>query len=249
MSARPRSKETIKQKGEKRNKVARVPRLTPTRLRALMEEYEERRSELELFRDQIHNFFVKSSEFTRGNPPVVHSVKSRLKDISHLEDKIRRKWKDGSIAPENLFSRITDLAGVRVIHLHNQQFRQIHQAIERQIANGYWYLHETPVANSWDPEASEFFTSLGLSTKLRDTYYTSIHYVVRPQESSALTCEIQVRTLFDEAWGEIDHAMNYPEPTSILACREQLRVLAKLASTGTRLADSIFAAYNAGRDG
>jgi len=65
--------------------------------------------------------------------------------------------------------------------------------------------------------------------------------VVKPQAGSPLTCEIQVRTLFEEAWGEIDHALNYPRATEILACKEQLRVLAKLASTGTRLADSIFA--------
>jgi Region found in RelA / SpoT proteins len=54
-------------------------------------------------------------------------------------------------------------------------------------------------------------------------------------------CEIQVRTLFEEVWGEIDHALNYPQPTTSLPCKEQLRVLAKLASTGTRLADAIFA--------
>jgi putative GTP pyrophosphokinase len=55
-----------------------------------------------------------------------------------------------------------------------------------------------------------------------------------------VTCEIQVRTLFEEIWGEIDHTLNYPDTTASVACKEQLRVLAKLASTGTRLADAIF---------
>ena len=50
--------------------------------------------------------------------------------------------------------------------------------------------------------------------------------------------------LFEEIWGEIDHTINYPYPTEIVACKEQLRVLAKLVSTGTRLADSIFRTYN-----
>ena len=61
---------------------------------------------------------------------------------------------------------------------------------------------------------------------------------------SNITCEIQIRTLFEEIWGEIDHTINYPYPTEIVACKEQLRVLAKLVSTGTRLADSIFRTYN-----
>ena len=40
--------------------------------------------------------------------------------------------------------------------------------------------------------------------------------------------------------GEIDHTINYPHATNSIACKEQIRVLAKLVSTGTRLADSIF---------
>ena len=158
-----------------------------------------------------------------------------------MRDKIKRKWGDGPLTPENIFSRITDIAGVRVIHLHSKQFEKIHQGIQSRIQEGYWTLHEPPVAYSWDPEATAYFQSLGLNAITRESYYTSIHYVVKPQPGAFLTCEIQVRTLFEEAWGEIDHSLNYPNPTDSLACREQLRVLAKLTSTGTRLADSIFA--------
>ena len=53
-----------------------------------------------------------------------------------------------------------------------------------------------------------------------------------------------MRTLFEEIWGEIDHAINYPHPIESIACSEQLKVLSKLVSTGTRLSDSIFKSYN-----
>nr|WP_305119311.1 RelA/SpoT domain-containing protein [Tahibacter harae] len=195
-----------------------------------------------MFRRQVVDFFSAQKRFTSPPLPLIHSVKSRLKDSGHLKEKIRRKWQDGAITKDTLFSRITDLAGVRVIHLYSQQFPSIHRAIHQHVDAGAWSLHEPPIAYSWDPEASSFFRDLGLAAEQRDSYYTSIHYVVKPQSSSQLCCEIQVRTLFEEAWGEIDHALNYPEKTSLLPCREQLRVLAKLASTGTRLADSIFAA-------
>ena len=46
--------------------------------------------------------------------------------------------------------------------------------------------------------------------------------------------------MFEEIWGEIAHSINYPHPTESVACKEQLKVLAKFISTGTRLADSIF---------
>jgi len=75
---------------------------------------------------------------------------------------------------------------------------------------------------------------------VKESFYTSIHYVVKPRKDSEVSCEIQVRTLFEEIWGEIDHAINYPHPTDSLSCREQIRVLARLVGAGSALADSIF---------
>lgn len=210
-------------------------------LQILLDYFMRHREDFELFRKQVADFFLISRRFNENPLPVVHSIKTRIKDTEHLSEKIKRKWADGPLTPENIFSRITDIAGVRVIHLHSKQFEKIHQGIQSRINEGYWSLHEPPVAYSWDPEATAYFQSLGLNAITRESYYTSIHYVVKPQPAAFLTCEIQVRTLFEEAWGEIDHSLNYPNPTDSLACREQLRVLAKLASTGTRLADSIFA--------
>ena len=46
------------------------------------------------------------------------------------------------------------------------------------------------------------------------------------------------RRLLDDT--KFDDYNLYPHPTESVACKEQLRVLAKFISTGTRLADSIF---------
>ena len=75
---------------------------------------------------------------------------------------------------------------------------------------------------------------------MKESFYTSIHYVVRPRPDSEVRCEIQVRTLFEEIWAEIDHQLNYPAQTTSLACLEQLRVLARLVGAGSRLADAIY---------
>lgn len=215
-------------------------RMTSRQVEALLSVYHEKLDELDLFRKQVAEFFLNSRRLQSGSLPLVHSVKSRLKDAGHLRDKINRKFRSGELTSENLFTKITDLAGVRVLHLHTQQFRDIHQAITDHVSEGHWKFFEKPTAYSWDPEATTFFKELGLKAVTRDTYYTSIHYVVKPYAAAHLTCEIQVRTLFEEIWGEIDHALNYPTRTENIACKEQLRVLSKLASTGTRLADSIF---------
>lgn len=208
-------------------------------LAAITGTYLTRRDEIDLFRQQVVAFF-QTSQFDTAPLPLIHSVKSRLKDPAHLEDKVRRKWTEKKIDPSNLFSLVNDLAGVRVLHLYTGQFAAIHAAIASHLKAGYWTFVGKPIAYSWDPETTNYFRNLGLTARTRDSYYTSIHYVVKPHARSDISCEIQIRTLFEEIWSEIDHAINYPNQTSVVACREQLRVLAKLASTGTRLADSIF---------
>ncbi|MBX9961711.1 MAG: RelA/SpoT domain-containing protein [Burkholderiales bacterium] len=170
-----------------------------------------------------------------------------MKDEEHLRDKLKRKADNGEIVePPELLLRITDLAGVRLLHLYQAQFTEIHTVINEQIKRGDWALHEPPVAYTWDPECTKFFGDLGLETQVKDSHYTSIHYVLKPRADSNLSCEVQVRTLFEEAWGEIEHQINYPVPTEIGTCREQLRVLAKLMGASTRLADSIFRSHREG---
>lgn len=38
----------------------------------------------------------------------------------------------------------------------------------------------------------------------------------------------------------MDHSMNYPYPYNDVACQEQIKVLARVTSSCTRLVDSIF---------
>jgi putative GTP pyrophosphokinase len=221
-------------------------RATPSleEIDAILQRYSVVRHKYEQFLDNVKGFFEKTPEFRAGPLPLVHSVRSRLKDPAHLREKVVRKWNDGPISPTTLHSRITDLAGVRVLHFHTSQFPRIHELIECHISEHNWFLHEDPKAYGWDPDALKIFRGCGIKTIEKDEY-TSVHYVVRPHEESDLTCEIQVRTLFEEIWGEIDHVINYPRGTDSDSCREQLKVLAKLASTGTKLADSIFLTWKA----
>lgn len=203
----------------------------------------EKQYELKAFLQTVL-FFFENNPALKG---IVHSVKSRMKDPEHLKDKIQRKLKSGKIIDENnLFTVVNDLIGVRVLYLYQDQFQLIHNELLKKVDETKdWMFVEAPKAYTWDPETREYFEKLNIHTEVRDTYYISVHYVIKPNnELSNITCEIQVRTLFEEIWGEIDHTINYPHQTEIIACKEQLRVLAKLVSTGTRLADSIFRTYN-----
>lgn len=209
--------------------------------------YKDNLHRCEQFHASVETFFTKHPILNEKPFPIIHSTKSRLKDPEHLRDKLIRKQEQGKeINKENLFSEITDLIGFRILHLYQDQFPIIHKAILEHISEGDWTFVEEPMAYTWDPESKLMYDEIGIKNEVRETFYTSVHYLVKPNNTNKnpICCEIQVRTLFDEIWGEIDHSINYPHPTEDIACKEQLRVLSKLVSTGTRLADSIFRTLN-----
>jgi ppGpp synthetase/RelA/SpoT-type nucleotidyltranferase len=213
---------------------------------ALIDLYKHKKKLFELFMESVRAELSCCPELNTGIPTIIHSIRSRLKDEDHLKDKIKRKRADGRvITPTNLFSEITDFAGLRVLHLHQNQFSTIHEFVTKRVKSKSWKLLEKPIAYTWDPESVDYFKTFKIRTSVKASYYTSVHYLLAPANSEdGISCELQVRTLFEEAWGEIDHSINYPHPSEKVATIEQLRVLSKLVSTGSRLADAIFKVHN-----
>lgn len=205
----------------------------------LLQAYDRRRHDLETFMEGVVKFIGRHPDLNVYGRPAVHSFKSRLKDRDHLREKVYRKWQDGPITPDNLFQRITDLAGVRMLHLFQGEFRDIDRVIRAKIAEGDWILGERAKAYTWDPDSVLFFREFDLDVSQTPKSYTSVHYLLRPRADSPLCCELQVRTLFEEIWGEVDHRINYPTPTENVACREQIAVLSKLIGAGSRLLDAV----------
>ena len=180
----------------------------------------------------------------------VHSMKWRVKDSNHLRDKLIRKWHEAKsksrpfgINRENLFVKINDLAGFRILHLHTRQFENIKHCLERILDEQQYQVKEGPNARTWDDESRAYFSSINTKFVKSDTLYTSVHYVVAPNVKTKYTCKIQVRTLAEELWGEVDHTINYPYATESITCREQIKVLARVTSSCSRLVDSIFLSY------
>ena len=53
------------------------------------------------------------------------------------------------------------------------------------------------------------FQSLGIRVQRDDSLCTSLHCVVKQNLTNGRSCELQVRTLAEEIWGEISHTINY----------------------------------------
>ena len=177
----------------------------------------------------------------------IHSRRSRLKSPDSLRDKLYRQYNKAvaqgdqwDITADNLFVEINDLVGVRLLHLHTRQFGMINRLLHEVFEEYRYEVIEGPWARTWDDEYRAFFADLGIETVESETLYTSVHYVVKTPARTPMTAEVQVRTLMEEVWGEVDHSINYPQESEHIPIREQIRALARSTSASTRLVDAIF---------
>ncbi|WP_323455092.1 RelA/SpoT domain-containing protein [Rhizobium sp. Root491] len=220
---------------------------TDVEIEEILDAYNAISHDLSLFMYVVERHIGENPKLSASGYRMVHSYKSRLKDKEHLREKIKRKATEGkNITVEDFHLKVTDLAGVRILHLFQEDFRYIDEVIRKKVQDGDWFLDERPKAYTWDPEAADFFKNFDLDVSQKPTSYTSIHYLVRPRTDSKLCCEIQVRTLFEEIWGEVDHQINYPIPTDQVSLREQIKVLSKIVGAGSRLLDSLKRVQQAG---
>ena len=182
---------------------------------------------------------------------LVHSSQWRAKEPSHLRHKLIRKAEEAlkgdnqfDITSDNVFDRISDLAGVRLLHLHMRQMEKIHPLIIKTLKDeGYVLKGGKQEAKTWDPEYAAMFKELGLKVTQDPSFYTSVHYIIKQNKKTPRQCELQVRTLSEELWGEISHTINYPRETDSIACKEQIKALARFVSGCSRLVDSIVRSY------
>ena len=169
------------------------------------------REEYEIFQNELvppANYLIEKFH----NVKSIHSVRFRIKDSNHLIEKIIRKKIENPeriIDVNNYKSEITDLIGIRALHLFKEDWINIHQFIK-----GNWSLKENPIAyyrKGDSQEHIEIYKKYGCEVKEHPFGYRSVHYLIETSPSkTTYISEVQVRTIFEEGWSEIDHKIRYP---------------------------------------
>ncbi|EPA95290.1 GTP pyrophosphokinase family protein [Pseudomonas sp. G5(2012)] len=164
----------------------------------------ELRLEFEVVRGTYVSFSEKIKELLEGflesECVVVHSVSSRAKTLDSLEIKAQKKLDKGSEYVD--LKSVTDLAGVRVITHFASDVDRVARIVEREF--------NVDFQNSIDKRQAQEPDRFG---------YTSLHYVVslsserlKLSEYSkfhGVKVEIQVRSILQHAWAEIEHDIGY----------------------------------------
>lgn len=195
--------------------------------------YEDHTNNIPFLESQILILF---SEFVKMSN--VHSVKYRVKSPEHLIEKIIRKKieePERNITFDTYINEIDDLLGIRVLHLYKDEWENIHEQI---IGNNYKFK-ETPTAYYREGDSTENIDKYklhGCTPKQHKYGYRSIHYIIQQKIlSNTIACEVQVRTVFEEAWSEIDHDIRYPYDMDNPIYKQYLMIVNRLAGSADEM--------------
>ena len=174
--------------------------------------------------------------------PMIHSVKSRIKEPNRLIEKIIRKTEDRKskygedfqFTLDNYKNEINDLIGIRVIHIFKDQWQDIHEFITKT-----WKVIEV-TANVREGDNTKKFEELNIEVRSRISGYRSVHYLVEfyPTNEKVIA-EIQVRTIFEEGYGEIDHRLRYSHVEIPEILKSNLLLFNRIAGSADEMASLI----------
>lgn len=150
-----------------------------------------------------------------------HTISYRLKDEGRLIEKIDKENKSvsgntASVNSRNFQEHIGDLLGIRLVCLRLADIKIIEAYLETLVQEKNLEFIREPL------QKRSFILPVDPGEAIRDspdlmyTGYSSIHYQITlgdssgaPDELKNLQAEFQLRTILEEAWGEIDHKYRY----------------------------------------
>lgn len=207
------------------NEKFRDSRLTWMELDQIAEDFERKRNE--------HQNTVKQYAEVLQKCLGVHSLSYRVKDTKHLIEKMIRKnpeyLKNGNaLSLDNYEQEITDLMGIRILLLFKEDWLEVHDYLMKMYETD---LLETPFAYVREGDDTRLYEN---KVEIRkEKPYRSVHYVIRSDQGLAI--EIQVRTLYEEAWSEIDHKLRYPYNLTNEMLTNYINIMNRLTGMGDEM--------------
>lgn len=198
----------------------------------------------------------------------VHLHTSRIKSVDSLIEKVIRKryvWlgdddsKYANISAENYKDIITDLVGLRLIinyrghwlDIHNEILSEFPLDLSRTYEEDELLAHisgrniqaELPKVYYAEGDDIRQYKENGLKTKKHSMNYRSIHYTLSYQGTYI---EIQVRTIYDEAWSDCDHNYVYKKDDnrSHTALEQVSSILSKLTNLASDIGEQMKCIYD-----
>ena len=151
----------------------------------------------------------------------LHTITYRIKNEARLIEKIDEENKqvaveEAPITQNNFQERVGDLLGIRLICLRLSDIKKVEAYLGLLAEEKILRFIRRPVQKRSFVLPVDPGEAVPEGFDLRYSGYSSIHYQVELGENSdatdelkGLQIEFQLRTILEEAWGEIDHKYRY----------------------------------------
>jgi len=175
----------------------------------------------------------------------VYLTKYRMKSLDSLYLKTKRKDKD--------LEEITDLGGFRVLCLFEQDIFIVNEFLCRLLYKDGYKLSEFIVFN-WKNDKDKEQLTLSAINRFGEDFikeqpskasgYKSIHYVlIKSVGENTCNIEIQLRTLLQDVWGELEHALAYKQGSIHPHIKKSFSLLASDLETKDKLVSHLKEVY------
>lgn len=168
---------------------------------------------------KVENDVVRGRD--EGSVPI-YLTKYRVKSADSLFLKTKRRPKAKSIQD------ITDLAGIRVICLFNQDIEPVFSFLLKSVFSDDRPVTECEIYGFSEHEATKLknheawkdhldaksITPDEIKIDKKGSGYQSIHFLGKYNMGRQYTFELQLRTLLQDVWGELEHALNYKQQSA-----------------------------------
>lgn len=227
-------------------------------LEKIYKDYNDRFEELENTRKSFINDFLLKTNIENH----FHSYRARIKNPYHVIEKLVRKGntnyhKYQNVSADNYYKYLTDLIGCRILLVYKDEWESVHKLflelfdndeskyIENDFEGQYIedseepFLVEKPKVYIRSGDDEQIYIRNNFNGELdiiRDGYYRSVHYIIRYQK---YYIEVQVRSLFEEAWGEVDHRVLYPMHKDNVELKQISCLLNRVAGLGDEVSTFI----------
>ena len=166
---------------------------------SILDAYKKNKKNYHAYRERIINLLT---DLLSTENMVVHQLVGRTKSLESLSKKI-----DDKNGKYNSVNDITDIIGIRIITYLESDINPIAELIEKEFIKD--------IENSIDKrklQADRFgYKSLHVVVSLNNNRTTLKEY----NRYKDLKCEIQIRSVLQHAWAEIEHDLGYKGEKSI----------------------------------
>lgn len=194
----------------------------------------------------------------------IYASKTRIKTIDSVLAKLARKLEAGAPCKDNqaLLEQFDDLVAARLLVYHPSKILKLHEHFCSEVQR-MKIVEMTIHSHQHDPNFAElqklsYESDVACTLLLNNTGYSGFHYVMQPvlldsyfsanyQDSSGARpfekFELQVRTVIQETWSEVQHRLIYKslpgQPAFVPKLQSQFANLARMLNLCDNMLDTL----------